>query len=122
MSILLRYFFADFVESDIAKKLDIDGKSIRNPKLLNGTSDISLLPSIDKFDVYKYLVETKVMCDHKQMKDFKSLVGYQLYAAGYVESVVLCTGDIGVDDIFVINPYRTNPMYIWDTVLGKGFL
>lgn len=41
------------------KKLDIDGKSIRDPKLLNGTSDLSLLPSIDKFDVYKYLVETK---------------------------------------------------------------
>ena len=94
------FFLCDLAE-EVDQKLNINGSKIHNPSLLNGSSDLSNLPTINQFDLYQYLVETKSARSHDQVKKFKSLIGYQLYAAGYVQSISLCS-DTGVDGVSVV--------------------
>ena len=69
-------FFGCNVQEEIVNKLSVTGGKIHDPSLLVGTLDLSKLPSINQFDLYKYLVETKSARSHEQVKKYQSLVGY----------------------------------------------
>ena len=94
-------FFKDDIAAEIRFKLSQNGGQIIDPKLLTGSSDLSDLPPICDLDLYQYLVQRKGSKSHSQMRDYKNLDGYQMYAAGYVESLLLCL-DSGVDDYNVV--------------------
>ena len=95
------YCLNDSVQNDIIQKLNINGTNIKHPDSLIGSTDLSFLPNIDHFDIYNYLVTFKQMFEHRQLKAYKSLDGYQLYEAGYVESLKLCS-NVGAENIHVI--------------------
>lgn len=78
--------FQDDIAEDIKKKLVYDGRLIPNPNSLNYTSDLSGIHPLNHFDMYDYLKRSGVY-PSSQLRDFKSLHGYRLYQAGYVECV-----------------------------------
>ena len=117
--------FLDDIAQNIRDKLIISGISIANPETLDGTGDISLLPNIDHFDIYNYLIQFKDQYFHKQLKAFKSLDGYQLYNAGYVEKVELVT-DVGIENYcvikFLVKPKQRKEDPINKTPFYKGWI
>ena len=74
---------------------------IKHPDTLYGSAEFTDLPNIDQFDIYNYLIAYKDNYDHKMLKSFKNLDGYQLYKAGYVEDIKFCK-NAGVQDFAVI--------------------
>ncbi len=88
-----------------------------------------MLPPINQFDIYKYLVDTKSARTHEQVKNYKNMIGYQMYAAGYIESVALCN-DTGVTGIVIIkfqckprqrseDPVHKTPFYAGWVILDR---
>ena len=99
--------FIDSIADEISAKLNVSGKIIPHPEKLSGSPDMSKLPNIDNFDIYNYLIQFKELYGHKQLKAFTNLVGYELYNAGYVESLEFVY-DVGVQNIIVVK-FRVKP-------------
>lgn len=101
-------FINDDLKSQIAKKLIVDGdKVLRNPFEAQGSNDLSSLPDIDRIDIYNYLINFKDNFDHKKIKTYKSLDGYQLYEAGYVQNLKLCQ-NLDVDN-YIAMKFQVQP-------------
>ena len=117
--------FLDDINKTIQEKLFISGKALPNPNTMDGTNDMSLLPDIDNFDIYNYLINFKEQYLHKQLKDFKNLDGYQLYKAGYVKKIEVVS-DIGVDGYcsikFLVKPKQRKEDPINKTPFYKGWI
>ena len=75
-------FFGVNQREEMLGKLLVNGGTITNPEILKGSLDLSSLPLLNQFDLYQYLVENKGARSHAQVKAFKNLIGYQMYAAG----------------------------------------
>ena len=75
--------------TDIGDKLHVKGVTIPHPNRLVGSPDFTPLSNIDNFDIYNYLIKFKDLYNHKQLKAFTHLDGYQLFVAGYVQVVEL---------------------------------
>ena len=99
--------FIDSIADEISAKLNVSGKIIPHPEKLSGSPDMSKLPNIDNFDIYNYLIQFKELYGYKQLKAFTNLVGYELYNAGYVESLEFVY-DVGVQNIIVVK-FRVKP-------------
>ena len=97
--------------------MNIGGKVITHPDTLFGTNDMRSLPDIDRIDIYNYLITFKQTYDHKSLKAFKSLDGYQLYMAAYVENLTLCK-NVGVENIIVLK-FQVKPKQRKEDPLNK---
>ena len=107
----------DSVTEQILEKLNIGGKVITHPDTLFGTNDMRSLPDIDRIDIYNYLITFKQTYDHKSLKAFKSLDGYQLYMAAYVENLTLCK-NVGVENTIVLK-FQVKPKQRKEDPLNK---
>lgn len=110
-------FFDDSISCEIEKKLTIKGQRILDPKILTGTSEISNLPVINQFDLYQYLVGSKAARSHGQVKNFKSLEGYDLYSSGYIEKLEVCF-ECGVPFVNVVK-FKCKPRQRSEDPLNK---
>lgn len=101
-------YMNDNILDEINQKLLVEpGKSLRNPAELHGYSDMSSLPNIDRIDIYNYLINFKDNFDHKKIKAYKSLDGYQLYMAGYVQNLKLCK-NVGIEN-YIVMKFQVQP-------------
>ena len=117
--------FNDSIDDEMKKKLTYCGQVIPDPKLLiNGTSDLSGIPSLNNFDIYDYLKQSDVY-PSSQLRDFKNLVGYKLFESGYVESIDVCynVAGNGVHLVkFSVKPTQRKEDPINHTPFYKGWI